>query len=362
MDTALSRLVLSSEPSYRLTRHIIFWVGCVVFFGAIYSSLRENDRLTLINRHAFVEAILFLPPHMFLGYGIIYGLFPRYLFKGKYVSMFIGVGMLILATAFLSYLTLRFFVNPYREWQGLPLSSNVLALSFLAGLRGSNTVAGFMAAIKLAKHWYFKKIELEQLEKERLKAELELLKGQLQPHFLFNTLNNLYGLVLQRSPESPAVVLKLAELLHYMLTEARRERIPVDREIDILQHYIALERIRYGQRLDLQVHIDGSPGGKEIAPLILLPFIENAFKYGTHKMLEQPWISLTLTHFNNSIRMKLINSKEVNLSDSGISSTGIGLSNVKRRLELIYPGKHQLRAVDQGESYLVNLELQLEPA
>lgn len=364
METVLSRLVLSDKFSYKITRHFVFWLVCTLFFAAIYSSLRENGEHTfkILHTHAMVEAVLFLPPHMFLGYTIIYGLFPRYLFKGKYVQLLVGVLVLIFVTAFISYLALKFLVNPYREWQGLPVSPNVWALGLLAGLRGSNTVAGFMAAIKLAKYWHGKKIENEQLEKARLKAELELLQTQLHPHFLFNTLNNLYGLVLQKSDESPAVVHKLSELLRYMLAESKKERIPIDREIDILQHYIRLEQIRFGERLDLQVHVEGNSTNKAIAPLLLLPFVENAFKYGANNMLDQPWISLTLTHQPDSLQMKLINGKHTSAGGNTRPSTGIGLLNIKRRLELIYPGRHQLRTLDQGESYLVHLDLQLESA
>jgi len=365
METRLSKLVLSEKLTYKITRHLVFWLVCTLFFAAIYSSFRENDQTGLykfINPQAFVEAILFLPPHVFLGYTIIYGLFPRFLFKEKYLELLVGVLVLIFITAFISYLALKFLVNPYRELQGLPLSPNTWALGLLAGLRGSNTVAGFMAAIKLAKYWHVKKIENEQLEKARLKAELELLQGQLHPHFLFNTLNNLYGLVLQKSDDSPAVVHKLSELLHYMLAESRKERIPVDREIDILQNYITLEQIRFGSRLDLQIHVEGNAGNKEIAPLVLLPFVENAFKYGASNMLDQPWISLTLTHRADSLQMKLINGKHADPQTSPLPSTGIGLSNVRRRLELIYPGRHQLRTFDQDESFIVHLDLQLESA
>jgi LytS/YehU family sensor histidine kinase len=146
-----------------------------------------------------------------------------------------------------------------------------------------------------------------------------------------------------------------------MLTESRKDCIPIDREIDILQNYIALEKIRFGKRLDVQIHLEGNSGNHVIAPLVLLPFVENAFKYGANEMLEQPWISLTVTHRADSIQMKLINGKSDNHNEARQLSTGIGLSNVKRRLELIYPGRHQLRTIDQGQSYFVHLDLQLEP-
>lgn len=358
MDTILSRLVLSDEGSYRLARHTLFWVACLLFFGTIYGSFwRWDESAPLFNATSFVEAAFYLPLHMFLSYSIIYGLLPRYLFTGKYVQLVSGVFVLMLITAVFSYFISGFIVNPYREWLGLPVSAKVFPNGLMSGLRGSNTVAGFAVAIKLVKYWYGKKMENEELEKAKLKAELQLLQGQLQPHFLFNTLNNLYALVLQGSAHAAEVVIKLSALLHYMLTESRQGLIPVDREIDMLRHYIDLERIRFGERLDLQVHIEGQSGTSQIAPLILLPFVENAFKHGASEMLDPPWISLVIAQREGSLHMKLINGKTHHRN--GKPSTGIGLSNVRRRLNLLYPGRHELRTQDHDESYLVNLHLEL---
>lgn len=361
MDTTLSRMVLSDRLGYRLARHTLFWVACLLFFGAIYGSFwRWDEQAPLFNAHSFVEAAFYLPLHMFLSYAIIYLLLPQFLFTGKYVHLVLGVLFFMLVTAVFSYFISRYLVNPYRDWLGLPLSTKLFPNGLMSGLRGSNTVAGFAVAIKLVKHGYFKKMETEELEKAKLKAELQLLQGQLHPHFLFNTLNNLYALVLQRSTHAAEVVVKLSALLQYMLTESRQAQIPVEKEIDMLRHYIDLEKIRFGERLDLQVHIEGRPGQTKIAPLILLPFVENAFKHGASEMLDPPWISLAITHRDDGLDMKLINGKTH--QGNGTRSTGIGLSNVQRRLNMLYPGRHELRTLDQEESYLVNLHLQLKSA
>ncbi|HWA36204.1 MAG TPA: histidine kinase, partial [Cyclobacteriaceae bacterium] len=233
----------------------------------------------------------------------------------------------------------------------------------MAGLRGSNTIAGFAAAIKLIKHWYNKKMENERLEKEKLKAELELLKNQLHPHFLFNTLNNLYSLIIQKSNHAPEVVLKLADLLRFMLTESSKNKIALTQEIDILKSYMALEQLRFGERLDLTVNMNGDPGNKMIAPLLLLPFAENAFKHGANASLDQPWVSMDIEVKNNNLKFKMINGKAPNgtgLSSSKSFPSGIGLQNVRRRLDVLYPGKYVLRTLEQDESFIVNLNVELE--
>ncbi|MBL7865800.1 MAG: histidine kinase [Cyclobacteriaceae bacterium] len=362
MDSLLSRLVLSDRPAYRISRHACFWLSCILFFGTIYGSYWHfGQNPPIFNKHAFAEAIFYLPLHMFLGYAIIYGLMPRYLKQEKYLHLLAAVLVLILVTSFFSYLISLYVINPYRAWQELPVSPKILPNSLMAGLRGSNTVAGFMVAIKLLKNGHFRKLEIEQLEKARLKAELELLKGQLHPHFLFNTLNNLYALVIQKSENSPKVILMLSDLLQYMLTESKQHRIPLNRELAMMEHYINLEQLRYGNRLDLNINMKQGEEQLQIAPLILLPFVENAFKHGVHEMIEQPWISVDCAVSNNSLKLKLINSKP-NLRDRIRHSTKIGLANVQKRLELMYRDKFQLKVLDEGESYVVNLSLELERA
>ena len=229
----------------------------------------------------------------------------------------------------------------------------------MAGLRGSNTVAGFAAAIKLVKHWYFKKEENTLLEKEKLKAELEVLKVQLQPHFLFNTLNNLYSLILQQSKQAPEVVLKLSELLRYILTESAKSKIPLTRELSILKNYINLEQLRFGNRLDTNINIQGDLDNKLIAPLLLLPLIENAFKHGANEIIEQPWMSLDIVVNENRLKFKLINGKATQL-EKNLFSSGIGLQNLEKRLSLLYPDKYDLRITNEDESFLVSLHLALE--
>lgn len=329
---------------------------CVFFFVTIYGSFWKYGYQI---KNTYIEAIIFLPAHMFLSYSIIYFLIPRYLLPGKYLQLVFGVFIFILLTALLSFIISQWFISPFRDSQGLNTPSKNIFIGLLAGLRGSNTVAGFAAAIKLVKYWYFKKEENVQLEKEKLKAELEVLKGQIHPHFLFNTLNNLYSLILQQSKEAPEVVVKLSALLRYVLTECQQSMIDLTKELTILNHYISLEQIRFGNRLDLSLHVEGELREKAIAPLLLLPLVENSFKHGANEMLDQAWISISISITEKQLKCKVINGKPLDPPQRISSSSGTGLQNLSKRLALIYPNHHELRISDDAENFTANLTINL---
>ena len=197
-----------------------------------------------------------------------------------------------------------------------------------------------------------------QTEKEKLTAELQLLKAQVHPHFLFNTLNNLYALTLRKSDGAPEMVLKLSGLLSYMLYECNATEVPLEKEIRMLENYVDLEKLRYGSRLDVSLNFTGDIRGKTITPLLLIPFVENAFKHGSSEQLEQAWISLDLAVEGNRMSFKLVNSKDANESPGG-GAGGIGLVNVRKRLELIHANNYELKITPQEETFLVYLSLEL---
>ncbi len=360
VEAFLTDFVWSNQSGYRIARHATFWLCWLFSQALIYGGFGLRGAGEYPFYVSLVDAAVFTPIHMFLSYSIIYFLFPQYVFKGKYFTAIVGFMALIIVTAALSHLFSRTLIIFFRHQMGVHAFVNSFIYGMMAGLRGSNTVAGFAAAIMLIKHWYKKKTENERLEKEKLKAELELLKNQLHPHFLFNTLNNLYSLILQKSKDAPEVVLKLSELLRFMLTESSKNKIALAREIDILKSYMALEQLRFGERLELTVNLDGDPGDKVIAPLLLLPFAENAFKHGANEMIEQPWVSMDIEVKNNRLKFKMINGKVANGRIGAMLPSGIGLQNVRRRLDMLYAGKYDLRTLEQEESFIVNLNVELE--
>jgi LytS/YehU family sensor histidine kinase len=221
-------------------------------------------------------------------------------------------------------------------------------------------VGGIAASIKLLKHWYLQKERTIEAEQKRTVAELKLLKAQLHPHFLFNTLNNLYSHTLEFSPKSPEIVLKLSALLRFMIYESNASGIPLAKEIELLKDYVALEQLRYGDRLDVSISISGEIERYQIAPLLLLPFLENAFKHGTSRQIDQCWINLNLSMEGNYMSFKLINSIDPNAGMDFVKHNGIGLDNVKQRLELLYKDKYQFETVRMDEVFVVTLGLPLE--
>jgi LytS/YehU family sensor histidine kinase len=196
-----------------------------------------------------------------------------------------------------------------------------------------------------------------QLQKENAEAGLQILKAQVHPHFLFNTLNNIYAYTQNVSPVASKMITRLSDILRYTLQEGTKPLVPLRQELQMIQDYISLEEIRYGNRLELHIQLPENTNGLYIAPLLLLPLVENCFKHGTSHVLDQPWIHLQISIAENQMQMKLLNGKALKIQEQ--RSTGIGLKNVQKRLALLYPGKHELSITNEAEVFIVNLKLEL---
>ncbi|MBN8878846.1 MAG: histidine kinase [Sphingobacteriales bacterium] len=229
----------------------------------------------------------------------------------------------------------------------------------MAGLRGGITIGGLAAAIKLIKSLYLKEQRNLQLKKENAESQLQLLKAQVHPHFLFNTLNNIYSFTQNTSPQASKLVTGLSDLLRFILYECNQPLVPLSKELKMIGDYIELEKVRYGNELELHLDLPTETDDLYIAPLLLLPLIENCFKHGTSQILEQPWVSLHIDLKDRQMQMKLLNGKSVK-STTPKSGSGIGINNVKKRLELLYPGKHELTITDEEDVFIVNLKIELE--
>lgn len=211
-------------------------------------------------------------------------------------------------------------------------------------------------AIKLLKYWYANQQAQQVLTQEKLQAELKFLKTQIHPHFLFNTLNNLYALTLKKSERAPEMVLKLSELINYMLYECTSEEVPLEKEIKFIRNYGDIEKIRYGDKLDIDIRVTGDLKDRKIAPLVFLPFVENCFKHGASEELQQSWVKVTIDAQPHGILTKVENNKaSINGADK---KEGIGIANVRRRLDLIYPDQHELKIINGQETFLVILTIQ----
>ena len=359
--------IFSDEKKHKLKRHVLFWACWWIFFSTLYSfsafilSVPYFTRLPM----SAIESLFYMMPHMFLSYGIIYWVIPRFLLNGRYLVSIITVACLVLVTAAMSSV-IGVYLLPHVRQALLghvyipPPHSNELDffVGLLSGLRGSITIGGFAGTIKLMKYWYMKEQRNLELQKQNVEAQLQLLKAQVHPHFLFNTLNNIYSYTQPAAPVASKLVLGLSDMLRYMLYECNQSLVPLTKELAMLKDYMLLEKVRYDERLDLNTEFPDTAGDLFIAPLLLLPFIENAFKHGTSQSLEQPWISLAVTVENSRLHLKLLNGKNNDVSKA--RSSGIGITNVKKRLELLYPGRHELKISDDEYVFVVDLWIELE--
>ena len=294
----------------------------------------------------------FLPGFFIMVYSLFYFLVPRFLLQRRFLAFFIGL-ILVLAICMFYTALAQDYINSTEKFRGMIITQGGKITPYLH-------VGGIALSIKLLMYWYQQKERTVEAEQKKTAAELQLLKAQLHPHFLFNTLNNLYSYTLENSPKSPEIVMKLTELLRFMIFESNTSKIPLNKEIKLLQSYISLEELRYGDRLELSVIISGDIEKYQISPFLLLPFLENAFKHGTSKQLAKSWINLNISMKNSIMKFNLINSIDPEKDEENSRIGGLGLQNVKRRLELLYKDKYSYETKRNEEAFIVNLSITLE--
>ena len=209
--------------------------------------------------------------------------------------------------------------------------------------------------------WLKGQRKTSELHNKTLQSELKFLKSQINPHFLFNTLNNLYALTLKKSDLAPEIVLKLSEMMRYMLYECNERMVPLSKEVNYIKNYLELEKLRQGKKFDIKFDLEGEIEHQKIAPLMFIPFLENSFKHGLNNQISEGFVDIKLKIFDHSVEVDIENSKSPTLpSPSGKKSGGIGLVNVRRRLDLLYPDNYNLDIKNNPNTYHVNLKLNLD--
>jgi LytS/YehU family sensor histidine kinase len=235
-------------------------------------------------------------------------------------------------------------------------------LTFFMALMSTNKAAFTITAsalmLKFGKHWYHHQHRTLQLQKEKADSELRLLTAQVHPHFLFNTLENILSKTKTESPGGSKMIMSLSDMLRYILYEGRKPLVPLEQELSMIAKYINLEKIRYGNKLDVHMLTPDRMSDIYIAPLLLLPFVENCFKHGASHMLQNPWINLTVELKDTTLVLKLMNAKMPN-SGGSQHKPGIGIKNVRQRLELRYKNKHKLEIREEQEVFVVDLRVEL---
>ena len=217
----------------------------------------------------------------------------------------------------------------------------------------------FVGMLKFVEDWFDLETKKQELEREKLTSELRFLKAQINPHFLFNTLNNLYYLAFTNSPNTTEVIDKLSQMMRYMLYESNHPKVPLNKEIDYMKSYISLEQLRLNNDVPINFKITGNTEGVQIVPLILITFLENAFKHGVSNNATDAWVNISIEVQGNTCLYTVENSKLSKKDVKTEEKSGIGLQNVKRRLDLSYPQHYDLSVQDLDTRYSVTLKLNL---
>ena len=353
-----NHFIFSEKVPEKYYRHFAFWMtwylvpvlwDCVLF-GVIQSKMTW-DKLLLI----FTYRLLDLGFNVTYCYSIVYFLIPKFLITQRFASFIIST-IIFTITVYLLYIqSVLFLANVPQEKFSLFLLG--FTRSFITV--GPPVICAFFITLKMLKGYYWKLEEKTNLTRENSKAELQLLKAQVHPHFLFNTLNNIYSFTLNSPPKAASLISKLSHTIKYMTYDCEAELVPLQKEIGMIKDYIGLEKVRYGERLNLNVNITGDMENKLISPLLLIPFVENSFKHGSSKMLERPWIRIDIDIQDDLLNFSVSNSKPDDThSSNGLN--GLGLANVRKRLQLLYPEQHLLVINSDEHSYQATLKLPLQ--
>ncbi|KAA9037259.1 hypothetical protein FW778_17685 [Ginsengibacter hankyongi] len=363
--------IFSNERGKRIARHCIFWLCWFLYMACTQlrnQSPQEIGMKNFIIYQAGVSANRTLLQIVFC-YPLIYYLVPFYLQKMKYKAFFALLALFLFAIYWITYYDFYYIwsdtaspvffnvnnVKPLNLFQTKYFSiySNI-------HFTGSLVSCAFILSVKYYKNWYKKQRENEMLMKENSQAELQLLKAQVHPHFLFNTLNNIYSLTLDDSQKAAITIKKLSGMVLYMENEGAQHYVLLTKEIKMLLDYIGLEKIRYGDRLVMVVDIKHNPEDKlMIAPLLMIPFVENCFKHGASKTIDTARIELLIETGKTWLTFKISNSL-LAVAEKENGRIKIGLLNVRKRLQLLYPGRHTLDIQSSGNLFTVHMKVKLE--
>jgi len=364
-----NKLIFSDERKYRIRRHLLFWVFCCLYFGIV----REfHPRYFKSTEHfpnlfqSLAQSFFTLMPQVVFIYPLLYFVLPRYILTGKYIKatgwavvlLFLQVSVSSALLLAIPWHRVLYMSQTVEIFKGVTSGWLKIKLAYLSALQGSLAGASLAISLMLFKHFYLKNLRIQQLQKENVAAQLQILKAQVHPHFLFNTLNNIYSQTQLESPKGSKMIMGLSDILRYILYEGQKPLVPLKQELLMIKEYINLEKIRYGNKLDVHVMIPDKTDDIYIAPLLILPFVENCFKHGTSNMLQDPWINLTVELHDTTLVMKLMNGKAP-LKQNDDPKTGIGIGNVRQRLKLLYSGKYDLQIREDEEDFVVDLNVEL---
>jgi two-component system, LytTR family, sensor kinase len=350
--------MFETVPVRRIARHVVFWIVYILYEVLLYG-WSDLDRFQFLATHEFW---LDLPMMLLIVYVNLYALMPAFLSAKKYLSYGVSLFLvLLLGGCYSRYIGYKVWL-PWDQTH-FPLAFQSEPKHFFVPIRIVRNTLNFYPVvaltmlIKVLRNSLVREKGLREAEAARHQAELSFLKAQIHPHFFFNTLNSLYALTQKGSRKSSEMVLRLSGVMHYMLYESNGDRVGLDQEIAHLKDYIAIEELRFADRLDVSFQCTGNQNGKTIAPLLLLPFVENAVKHSLSQETGRARIRLELSVEGEELVFGVVNSyKEAPVASP---HRGVGLDNVKKRLRLTYPS-HQLTVHTTADTFSVQLKLALD--
>ena len=350
---------MNKSKWYIVAGHFLYWLAFFLFDWLATSGKVGRIESDILLKEAainFVSAAL-------LAYSSIYW-FRANWFSGRYRRLIVGVVVFILLagllkhsmkTVFLYIPMLGTHIDDVPSWLNYWKPRYVLGSIVSPVLQAGIVVMAYFFSL-----WTRQQRLIEKAKREKVEAELELLKSQVEPHFIFNTLNNIYYLAQNNHPRTGEMIYRLAQLLSFMLYDSRKSLIPVEKELDYIRDYVNLERIRYGENLDISVNVFGSLQDALAPPLLLLPLVENAFKHGIAPV-GKGWIRVDVSRRNGTLVCKVENSVPEQMLEKirKNEASGLGLSNLENRLGALFPENHELKTLQGKESFLSVLSIPL---
>ena len=340
-----------NHPILRIIQHLAFWVLSFLVFLNLFKTGAKPEKVDYVYTLLFQLSLL---PSVYLNLKL---LLPK---LGNRKTILLYLISLVAGILLFSWINYSFF----DKWsvKVLPDYFFISYFTFKEVLLFFSVYVVITSLLKLSKSWFFvSQLQKELLEKEKQKTEAELkaLKAQINPHFFFNTLNSIYSMSLDKDERLPGTILQLSEMMRYFLYESKDNFVPLEKELAVVDSYIALQTIRSGEQLKMDIKREGNVTGQKIAPLILITFLENAFKHGAKGDSKNTFITSAIRTEKNKLIFILENNKGyIDEIEKG-QHNGLGLENAKRQLELLYPGKHLLSIQDTQDKFYVRLELNL---
>lgn len=339
-------------PKYKWLRHSIF-IGIVLLFWIAFDikNIIKGGRVPL------VQAIAYASTYIVAVYLNFLVLMPRLLLKNRIAAYLLFTYVTVLVAYFLQQAIyakswadiVNFFTPSFNLFRDMVI--NVITFSMFCGI-------GW--AFSMFKLWLTDENRIQELKNENLKAELSNLKNQINPHFLFNAFNNLYVSSKATPEKVPNMILDLSDLMRYQLDECRKEKVALKSEINYINSFINIEKERK-LKADIQFTIEGEIDEISVEPLLFVTLVENAFKHGLGKLDNDGYVFITLSTRNkNKLHLIVTNNKPINSSIATLKRVGIGLENLRKRLQLAYPNKHTLTIVDTNDVFKATLELEIE--